>query len=111
MNELGNLGAPEATAPEAAASEATAPATQATVPQDGGGDEYEAVEGIDRASIECQRSYEAVAARKTASDYEHIVWAYGVLWSLFAIYGVMLWRRGQRLQGDVESLRARLPKP
>jgi hypothetical protein len=74
-------------------------------PQD---DEYEAVEGLDRASIECVRSFEAVAAKKTASDYAHIVWAYGVLWSLFAIYGVMLWRRSQRLRGDVQALRARL---
>lgn len=71
-------------------------------------DEYEAVEGLDRASIECQRSFEAVAARKTASDYEHIVWAYGVLWSLFAIYGVMLWRRGQRLRADVDALQKRV---
>jgi hypothetical protein len=73
-------------------------------------DEYEAVEGLDRATIECQRSCEAVAARKTASDYEHIVWAYGVLWSLFAIYGVMLWRRGLRLHGDVQALHERLAK-
>jgi hypothetical protein len=73
-----------------------------------GGDEYEAVEGLDRVAIECQRSFEAVAARKTASDYQHIVWAYGVIWSLFAIYGVMLWRRGQRLHGDVQTLHARL---
>lgn len=70
--------------------------------------EYEAVEGLDRASIECVRSFEAVAAKKTASDYAHIVWAYGVLWSLFAIYGVMLWRRSQRLHGDVQALRTRL---
>lgn len=71
-------------------------------------DEYEAVEGLDRAAIECQRSFEAVAAKKTASDYAHIVWAYGVLWSIFAIYGVLLWRRSQRLGGDVRALRARL---
>lgn len=77
-------------------------------PEAAGDDEYEAVEGLDRAAIECQRSFEAVAAKKTASDYAHIVWAYGVLWSLFAIYGVMLWRRGQRLRGDVQALRARL---
>ncbi|MCX4239843.1 hypothetical protein [Paraliomyxa miuraensis] len=94
MSTMLMLGAPEAAA--------EAPAG------DGGGDEYEAVEGIDRETIECQRSCEAVAARKTASDYEHIVWAYGVLWSLFAIYGLMLWRRGQRLQGDVASLQAKL---
>lgn len=74
-------------------------------------DEYEAVEGLDRAAIECQRSFEAVAAKKTASDYEHIVWAYGVLWSIFAVYGVLLWRRSQRLRGDVDALRARLGKP
>ncbi len=73
-------------------------------------DEYEAVQGLDRASIECQRACEAVAARKTASDYEHIVWAYGVLWSLMAIYGVMLWRRGQRLRADVATLRSRIDK-
>ncbi|MEX1365477.1 MAG: hypothetical protein AB1Z98_20285 [Nannocystaceae bacterium] len=70
--------------------------------------EYEAVEGLDRASIECTRMYEAVAAKKTASDYQHIVWSYGILWSLFAIYGIMLWRRGQRLRGDVDTLRARI---
>lgn len=77
------------------------------IPQD---EEYEAVEGLDRASIECTRIHEAAAAKKTASDYQHIVWAYGVLWSLFAIYGVMLWRRGQRLRSDVETLRTRIDK-
>ena len=85
-----------------------APEEKAAPEGPGADDEYEAVEGLDRASIECVRSYEAVAAKKTASDYAHIVWAYGVLWSLFAIYGVMLWRRSQRLQGDVQALRARL---
>lgn len=80
-------------------------APESGAPQD---DEYEPVEGLDRAAIECTRAYEAVAAKKTASDYAHIVWAYGVLWSVFAIYGVMLWRRGHRLRGDVEALRARL---
>lgn len=80
-------------------------APEAEAPED---DEYEAVEGLDRQAIECQRSFEAVAAKKTASDYAHIVWAYGVLWSIFAVYGVMLWRRGQRLRGDVQALRARL---
>ncbi|MCH9680144.1 MAG: hypothetical protein K0V04_01820 [Deltaproteobacteria bacterium] len=71
-------------------------------------DEYVAVEGLDTRSIECEAIFEAKAARKTASDYEHIVWAYGVLWSLFAIYGVMLWRRSQRLRADVDRLRTRI---
>lgn len=70
-------------------------------------DEYEPVEGLDRLSIECTAIHEAKAAKKTASDYEHIVWAYGVLWSIFAVYGVMLWRRSQRLRADVETLRTR----
>lgn len=71
-------------------------------------DDYEAVEGLDRVSIECVRAHEAEAARKTASDYQHIVWSYGIIWSIFAIYGVMLWRRGQRLQADVQTLSARI---
>jgi len=81
-----------------------APATDASA------DEYEAVDGLARADIECQRAHEAIAAKKTASDYQHIVWAYGVLWSLFAIYGVMLWRRGQRLGADVQALSARIDR-
>ncbi|MCA9706019.1 MAG: hypothetical protein KDK70_09250 [Myxococcales bacterium] len=77
---------------------------------DAADDEYEAVEGLTRADIECQRAHEAAAAKKTASDYQHIVWAYGVIWSLFAIYGVMLWRRGQRLSADVRTLTQRLDR-
>jgi hypothetical protein len=84
----------------------------AGVPTDGqteiGGGEYEPVEGRDRQSIECQRACEAVAAKKTASDYDHIVWAYGIIWALFCAYGVLLWRRSQRLAADVEALTRRL---
>ncbi|MEM9459892.1 MAG: hypothetical protein AAGF11_37295 [Myxococcota bacterium] len=79
-------------------------------PEASANDDYEAVEGLDRASIECVRAHEAEAARKTASDYEHIVWAYGVIWSVFAIYGVLLWRRGQRLRQDVQTLRSRIDR-
>ena len=77
---------------------------------EGSGDEYEAVEGLTRADIECVRMHEQKAAAKTASDYVHIVWAYGVIWSIFAVYGVMLWRRGQRLTADMETLRGRIDK-
>ena len=72
--------------------------------------EYEAVEGLSRADIECVRAHEQKAAMKTASDYEHIVWAYGVIWSVFAIYGVMLWRRGLRLSADMRSLNERIDR-
>jgi hypothetical protein len=72
-----------------------------------GGGEYEPVEGRDRESIECQRACEAVAAQKTASDYDHIVWAYGIIWALFCAYGIYLWRRTQRLTADLEQLAKR----
>ena len=75
-----------------------------------GGGEYEPVEGRDRQSIECQRACESVAAKKTASDYSHIVWAYGIIWALFCGYGILMWRRAQRISADVEALRRRIDK-
>lgn len=85
-------------------------ANQAEAPAktEGQVDEYEPVTNLNRETIECQRACEAVAAQKTASDYDHIVWAYGVIWALFCAYGVFLWRRGQRLAADVRSLERRL---
>ncbi len=71
-------------------------------------DEYEPVKNLDQQTIACVRACESEAAAKTASDYEHIVWAYGVIWSLFAIYGVMLWRRGSRQAIEVADLQRRL---
>jgi hypothetical protein len=73
-------------------------------------DEYEPVEGLDQKSVQCVRACEAKAAEKTASDYEHIVWAYGVIWSLFAAYGVFLWRKAQRQRIEVADLQRRLDK-
>jgi hypothetical protein len=71
-------------------------------------DEYEPVEGIDADTIACQRACEAVAAAKTASDYQHVVWAYGVLWSLFAIYGLLLWWRAGKQKVEIADLDRRL---
>jgi len=71
-------------------------------------DEYEPVEGLDVETVQCVRACEAVAAEKTASDYSHVVWAYGVIWSLFAAYGVLLWRRAQRQRDDLAELQRRL---
>ncbi|MBL4687813.1 MAG: hypothetical protein JKY37_24700 [Nannocystaceae bacterium] len=78
-------------------------------PAAGAGD-YEKVEGRDRETIECQRACEAVAADKTASDYSHIVWAYGVIWALFCAYGIFLWRRSQRLADDISALNRKLER-
>ena len=69
---------------------------------------YEPVAGRDTRSVELERMIEARAAAKTASDYVHVVWAYGVIWSLFAVYGLVLWRRVRRVQADVRALTSRL---
>jgi hypothetical protein len=74
-------------------------------PQDG---DYEPVEGLDKESIEMARVIEARASAKTASDYQHVIWAYGVAWSLFAAYGIYLWRRATRLRADVDELSRKL---
>jgi hypothetical protein len=73
-------------------------------------DEYEQVEGLDKQSIECVRAFEEKAAAKTASDYAHVVWAYGVIWALFAGFGVLLWRRAKAQQADLDELRKRLDR-
>ncbi len=71
-------------------------------------DEYEPVTGLDTETVQCVRACESVAAAKTASDYAHVVWAYGVLWALFAGYGVLLWRRGVAQRHDLTELRRRI---
>jgi hypothetical protein len=71
-------------------------------------EDYEPVTGLDQGTVACVRACESEAAAKTASDYEHIVWAYGVIWSLFAIYGVMLWRRASRQAVEIADLQQRL---
>lgn len=71
-------------------------------------DGYAPVVGRSREETETLRQLEGQAAEKTARDYQHIVWAYGVLWALFAAYGVFLWRRSARLRADMENLRRAL---
>lgn len=73
-------------------------------------DEYESVEGRDAQTTALKRQYEAEVEHKVASDYQHIVLAYGVIWSLFVLYGVWLWMRSVKIQKDAEALKARLEK-
>ena len=68
------------------------------------------VEGRDPATVRLKRAYEAEVENKVASDYSHIVWAYGIIWALFAIYGAILWRRASAQKADVDALRAKLSK-
>jgi hypothetical protein len=78
---------------------------EAVAPQEA---DYEPVRGLDEKSVETARLIEARASAKTASDYQHIIWAYGVAWSLFAAYGIYLWRRATRLRADVDELAGKL---
>ena len=84
------------------------PTTNTEQPADDG--QYEKVEGLDRQTIEQTRMLEQVAADKTASDYQHIVWAYGVIWALFCAYGIWLWRRSLKLQEDITALTRRVDR-
>jgi hypothetical protein len=65
------------------------------------------VEGRDPTTVRLKREYEAEVENKVASDYSHIVWAYGIIWALFAIYGVLLWRRASAQKADLDNLRAK----
>lgn len=77
-------------------------------PADAG--DYVPAVGTSREEKEILASLEDKAAAKTASDYQHIVWAYGILWALFAAYGLFLWRRSARLRADVDDLRRALDR-
>jgi len=69
---------------------------------------YEKVTGLDKETKACVRACEAEASAKTASDYQHVVWAYGVIWTVFAVYGVLLWVRSNRQRTEVADLARRL---
>jgi hypothetical protein len=82
--------------------------TPATAPAPG---DYVPVVGRSLRDKETLRILEQEAADKAARDYQHIVWAYGVLWALFAGYGIFLWRRSARLRADMDALRRTLEQP
>jgi hypothetical protein len=62
------------------------------------------VEGRDPETVRLKRAYESEVEAKVASDYQHIVWAYGVIWVLFVGYGMLLWRRASAQRADIERL-------
>lgn len=106
MNEI--IPSPAEPVPAAPASPA-APVDPAA-PAGPGPDEYAPVVGISKEDTATLRMLEGKAADKTARDYEHIVWAYGVLWALFAAYGLFLWRRSARLRADMNELQRSLDR-
>ncbi len=73
-----------------------------------GEEEFEPVQGRDAATVELTAELEAQVAAKTASDYSHVIWAYGLLWAIFAAYGLVLWRGVQAQSRDAAELAARL---
>ncbi len=83
-------------------------------PQDGAGEApatgtpegYTKVEGYDRKTVELKREYEAQVERKVASDYSHIILAYGVIWTVIAAYGIFLLVRGVKLRSALAQLAA-----
>ncbi|MCA9715461.1 MAG: hypothetical protein KC468_12355 [Myxococcales bacterium] len=83
---------------------AKAPAAAAPAGDDG----YAPAVGLTRADKEKAAMIEQQVSAKVASDYTHIVWAYGILWSLFVAYGVFLWFRSARLKADLAELRKAL---
>ena len=50
---------------------------------DGG---YAPVSGISRKEKEMAAVIEGKVSAKVARDYEHVVWAYAIIWVLFAAY-------------------------
>lgn len=72
--------------------------------------EYAPVAGMSAQEKQQLRALESKAAAKTARDYQHIVWAYGLMWVILAVYGLFLWRRSQRLRADLQNLQAQWAK-
>ena len=70
--------------------------------------EFEAVTGLDPQTIREKRAFEEEVSRKVASDYAHIIWAYGIIWLLFVIYAGLLWRKNAQIQRDLVALSRRL---
>lgn len=72
------------------------------------GDAYEPAKGFDRETVELKKELEPVVYDKVMSDLTHVVWAYGVIFTLFAVYAAYLWRRSVAIRGDVDALRREL---
>lgn len=79
--------------------------TDAESAEEGGGEGLQKVEGRDPETVRQKREFEAEVNKKVASDNVHIIWAYGIIWVIFAIYGALLWRRAAAMRADLEALR------
>ncbi len=100
----------EITPPPAAATPPATPTPTAAPTKTAEDPSYGPAVGRSLAEKEKLSELESIAAAKTARDYQHVVLAYGVLWALFAAYGVFLWRRSARLRADMNDLRSALDR-
>lgn len=71
-------------------------------------DEYEPVSDFSLEKVEMRKEMEQGVYDKVMSDLHHVVWAYGVIFALFAVYGVYLLRRGAKLRDDLDTLQRQL---
>lgn len=71
---------------------------------------FETVKGIDPATIRLKREYEAQVEKKVMNEASHIVWAYGLIWVLFAGYAVYLTRKQRALSSDLANLQGAMQK-
>ncbi|MEE9385587.1 MAG: hypothetical protein V3V08_19430 [Nannocystaceae bacterium] len=60
--------------------------------------------------MKLKREYEAEVEQKVATDHVHVIWAYGLIWAIFAVYGAILWKRSLSLGRDVDALRSQIDK-
>ena len=70
--------------------------------------EYESVSNFDRKTVEMKKELEAEVYDKVMSDLNHVTWAYGVIFALFAAYGAYLLHRGAKLREDLDALQRQL---
>lgn len=71
---------------------------------------FETVEGIDPATIRLKRAYEAQVEKKVMNEANHIVWAYGLIWVLFAVYAAFLAKKLKTLRADLGNLAKTIEK-
>ena len=86
-----------------------APAIATSGAQAATGD-YAPVSDFDRKTVEMKKELEPIVYDKVMSDLNHVTWAYGIIFALFAAYGAYLWRKTVSTAADVEALRREIDK-
>lgn len=96
---------PQDSNPDAAANQGGGPAAAPAATGD-----YAPVSDFDRETVEMKKELEPAVYDKVMSDLNHVVWAYGIIFALFAAYAVFLWRKASANAADVEALKREIAK-